>query len=175
MKVPTSWTNLLPRACLSDGVTSSDDELLILLSAVIDASIVDAFLTRVVQNCTWPNAMSQTITHLNHNPNNKKPKFRPGIPNLNVRIMNSCKGKLLVFLVLGWGILDYPLNLTQCLCNDEHSCTNSRKKTVNKTRVNNSDYPLRTVVLNRRREFTCRPTAVRSGLRMVYYDPKRMD
>ena len=39
---------------------------------------------------------------------------------LNPRI--AAKGRLFACLVLGLGILDYPLNLTQCLCNDMYSC-----------------------------------------------------
>ena len=66
-------------------------------------------------NCTYSNVTSQTITYPKPNPNQKNnPKYMPRIPNPNITFINSCKGRLFAGLVLGLGILDCPLNLTQC-------------------------------------------------------------
>ena len=73
------------------------------------------------------NVTSQTIICPNPNPNQKnKHKFGPRIPNPNTKFRNSRKGRLFAGLVLGLGILDYTLNLTQwgvSVTNHEHLAT----------------------------------------------------
>ena len=67
--------------------------------------------------------------HPNPDPNQKNnPKCRPRILNPDTKVTDNRKGRLFEGLVLGLGILDYPLNLSQCLCNDVCSWTKSRQK-----------------------------------------------
>ena len=63
----------------------------------------------------------------NLNPNQKNIKFGTRIPNPQIRILHSRKGRLFAGLVLGLGILDQALNLTQSgvfVKNDVHLSTN---------------------------------------------------
>ena len=65
-------------------------------------------------SCIHTNVTSNTITCPIPNPNQKKTKCRPRIPNPNTKPANSRKGRLFAGSALGLEILHYPLNLTQC-------------------------------------------------------------
>ena len=62
---------------------------------------------------THTTVTSHTIIHPNPKPNQKNLKFGPRILNPNIKVSKSHKERLPAALVLGWGILDSALYLTQ--------------------------------------------------------------
>ena len=59
------------------------------------------------------NVTSKTIMYPNPYPNQKNLKFGPRIPNPNTKVTTRPNRRLVAALVLGFGILDSSLYLTQ--------------------------------------------------------------
>ena len=73
----------------------------------------NSLISITLRTCTHTNVTSQTIIYPNPNPNQKNLKFGPRIPNPNTEVTDIRKGRLSTALVLGLGILDSALYLTQ--------------------------------------------------------------
>ena len=73
----------------------------------------NSLISAMLYTCAHANVILQTIAYPNPNPCKKNLKFAPRIPNPNANISDSCKRRTSAALVLGLGILDSALHLTQ--------------------------------------------------------------
>ena len=78
------------------------------------APSANSLISITLCTCTHTNVISQTITYPNPNPNEKNLKFGSRVFNPNTKALDRRKWWLSAALLLGLGIIDSALHLTQC-------------------------------------------------------------
>ena len=94
--------------------TLSTSKKVLNLDLILPAGVARSVISIMLRTYTHDNRTSHSIIYINPKPNQKKNlKFGPRLPSSSINIDFSSKGRLTADLVLGLGILDSALYLTQ--------------------------------------------------------------